>query len=101
TIANDATATVGQGGFTSEGIAALADEIATDTMLPIQPGTPINASITVDNVFDVYTFQGSADQTVTIFMQATSQTLDTSLYLIDANGIQIAANDDADPAQIT
>jgi hypothetical protein len=101
TIGNDGTTTAGQGGFTSNGIASLSEDIANETVLPIQPGTPINASITVDNVFDVYTFEGSADQTVTIFMQQTSQTLDTNLFLIDANGIQVAANDDADPAQIT
>lgn len=97
TVANDGSVEVGPGGFVSGSLPDLTGE----TPLPIQTGQPINASITIDNPFDVYVFEGSADETVTIFMEATSQTLDTNLFLVDANGIQIAANDDADPAQIT
>ncbi|MDQ7037423.1 MAG: PPC domain-containing protein [Anaerolineae bacterium] len=100
TIASDgSTVTAGAGGFISSGTAPL--DIANETILPIQAGQPINASITIDNAFDIYAFQGRANQVVTIFMEATAQTLDTNLFLIDSNGIQIAANDDADPSQIT
>jgi hypothetical protein len=97
TVASDGSAEVGPGGFVSAGLPDLTGE----TPLSIQAGQPINASITIDNPFDVYAFEGNADDTVTIFMEATSQTLDTNLYLVDSNGIQIAANDDADPTQIT
>lgn len=99
TIAGDGSTTAGPGGFVSSGTAPL--DIANETVLPIQAGQPINASITIENAFDIYAFQGRANQIVTVFMEATSQTLDTNLFLIDSNGIQIAANDDADPSQIT
>lgn len=58
-------------------------------------GETVAGSITPDNKFDLYRFQGQAGDQVTISMNATSSTLDTLLFLIDPNGVEIAQNDDS------
>jgi len=63
--------------------------------VPIQDGDAVTGAITSDSKFQLYTFQGEAGDVVTINMTATVGTLDTTLFLIDPNGIQIAQNDDA------
>jgi hypothetical protein len=63
----------------------------------ISPTIPVSGSITPDNKFDVYVFDGAAGDTVTIEMNATSGTLDTTLYLANAIGQQLAENDDIAP----
>lgn len=68
-------------------------QIATAT--PIQDGDSVNNTITLDKKFDIYSFQGQAGDVVTINMVSTGGTLDTTLYLIDPNGLQISENDDA------
>ncbi len=62
--------------------------------LAISPGEIFTGSITPENKFDLYTFEGQVNDVVSIRMNATSQTLDTLVYLIDPNGAEIAANDD-------
>jgi len=61
----------------------------------ITSGQAISGSITAQDKFDVYTFAGQAGDLVTIDLRATSATLDTLLFLLDPNGIEIASNDDA------
>jgi hypothetical protein len=61
----------------------------------IVDGQTVTGSITGNNPFDLYTFEGRAGDVVTISMDATSQNLDTMLYLIDPNGVEIAFNDDS------
>lgn len=68
---------------------------------PIGLGQPIIGTITNENVFDVYSFQGIAGQRVTISMASTSPTLDTKLFLIAPSGIQVAENDDSGAGSIT
>jgi uncharacterized protein YfaP (DUF2135 family) len=63
--------------------------------LSISSGQTVPGSITPDAKFDVYLFEGQAGDVVTVDMVATSQTLDTLLFLIDPNGVEIARNDDA------
>ncbi len=58
-------------------------------------------SITQDNKFDVYTYEGRANSAVTIALNATSGTLDTTLYLVSPSGQLIAENDDAIPGENT
>ncbi|MCS7071933.1 MAG: PPC domain-containing protein, partial [Anaerolinea sp.] len=58
-------------------------------------GQPVTGAITPDNKFDVYVFQGTAGQVVTLAMNATSGTLDTALYLIGPLNTVVAENDDA------
>ncbi len=52
-------------------------------------------SITNSDKFDLYVFDGQVGDVVTIAMDATAATLDTMLFLIDPNGIEIANNDDS------
>jgi hypothetical protein len=74
-------------------------EIATATAL--LPGAAAAGSITQDNKFDVYAYDGVANSSVTIALNATSGTLDTTLYLISPSGQLIAENDDAVPGENT
>ena len=78
--------------------------------LPYQPeilsapvlvtGQPVAGVITPSNTFDVYSFEGVTGESVTIRLAASSQTLDTNLFLISPSGIEIAANDDGDPISL-
>lgn len=63
--------------------------------LPITSGQTLSGSITNDDKFDLYTFEGEAGDVVTISMVATAGRLDTVLFLLDPSGFQIANNDDA------
>lgn len=63
----------------------------------IVPGVAANGSITPDNKFDVYVFDGTAGDVVSVAMNATSGTLDTALYLAGSTGAQLAENDDVEP----
>jgi hypothetical protein len=75
--------------------------------LPYQPeilsapvlvtGQPVTGVITPSNAFDVYSFAGVTGESVTISLSASSQTLDTNLFLISPSGIEIASSDDGDP----
>ncbi|MGQ9888042.1 MAG: pre-peptidase C-terminal domain-containing protein [Aggregatilineales bacterium] len=63
--------------------------------VPIVSGQPVTGSITADNKFDLYVFEGRAGDVVSISMIATAGRLDTALFLMDQNGFQLAENDDA------
>ena len=63
--------------------------------VPVVSGQPVTGSITQDNKFDLYVFEGQAGDVVSISMIATAGRLDTALFLMDPNGLQIAENDDA------
>ncbi len=56
----------------------------------------------LSNVFpkDRWVFDGQAGQVLTITMNAESDTLDSYLRLVDANGTLIAENDDADDTEL-
>lgn len=61
----------------------------------IASGQSVPGSITPDDKFDLYIFEGRAGDLITIDLRATSDTLDTLLFLIDPNGVEIASNDDS------
>lgn len=65
-----------------------------ENAIEITSGDIVSGSITHDNKFDLYTFDAVAGDAMSVSMTASSQTLDTLLYLIDPNGVQIASNDD-------
>lgn len=67
----------------------------------ISAGEPRTGSITQDNKFDLFVFNGQAGNVVNIAMNNTSGSLDPSLYLIGPDGTQVAANDDAVPGENT
>jgi len=94
TIGVDGRVTRGPGGIaggseTIDYIAALPDALA------LTAGVPTQGTITDDNRFDVYTFDGTANETVSFRMDATAGTLDTLLFVVGPTGIELASNDDA------
>lgn len=89
----------GQGGFIGTGqqldAATIQYQSELESALPIASGETLSGSITNENKFDLYYFDGEAGDVVSVSMEATAGRLDTTLFLIDPNGIQIAVNDDA------
>jgi Bacterial pre-peptidase C-terminal domain len=65
------------------------------TAAALNAGEPAAGSITTTNKFDVYTYSGTANESINLAMNATSGTLDTTLYLVSPSGVLIAENDDA------
>jgi hypothetical protein len=94
TIGVDGTVTPSDGGIIG-GSETLNYQAELDSARPIESGETVTGSITPDNKFDVYVFEGTAEDVVNIGMQATSGTLDPTLFLIGPDGAQIAQNDDA------
>ncbi len=60
----------------------------------IQIGTSVTGTITDQQSYQAYVFDGQANDLVTIDMNANSGSLDTFLFLLDASGSVIASNDD-------
>jgi uncharacterized protein YfaP (DUF2135 family) len=100
TIGVDGAVTPSDGGIIG-GSETLNYQAELDEAQTLSGGQTITGSITPDNKFDVYVFEGSAEDVVTIGMQATSGTLDTTLFLIGPDGTEIAQNDDAVPNETT
>jgi len=96
TIDPSGSATSGEAGFLG-GSETLNYQPEIPSALTLVSGQPVTGVITPTNTFDVYTFDGVTGESVTISMSASSQTLDTNLFLISPSGIEIAANDDGDP----
>ena len=65
-----------------------------DTATPITYGQIVSGSITDQQRYQLYAFEGQQGDLVTIGMELTGGTLDTALYLISPEGIQLAYNDD-------
>lgn len=100
TVNADGTSQAGLGGFTNQGVTI--DVLQNEERLPIVANVPVQGSITLDNAFDVYVFEGQAGQIVTVSLEALAGgTLDANLFLLSAAGVTLRNNDDADPAQVT
>jgi hypothetical protein len=84
-----------QGGQQQLDSTSLDYRAALPSALPITSGQTLSGSITNDDKFDLYMFEGEAGDVVTISMVATAGRLDTVLFLLDPSGFQIANNDDA------
>jgi hypothetical protein len=95
TVSNDNTAERGEGGFISNSSTTIPYR-EESPIIAATIGQPASGQITPDNYFDVYVFDGTIGQTVTISMNATSQTLDPKLFLIAPSGAEAAQNDDAE-----
>ena len=94
TIAPDGTATPGLGGII-RGVDDLDYMGELEDAIAVEADAPVNGSITPENMYDVYTVTAAAGDVITVAMNATSGTLDPSLYLIGPSGTLVAQNDDA------
>ena len=70
-------ATAGEAGFIDAGSGTLAYQDEAFDAPPIESGQSVTGIISAENTFDVYRFNGSAGESVTISMAAATQTLDT------------------------
>lgn len=66
----------------------------------IEYGDTVPGNITAQERYKIYSFEAEVGDTVTVAMQRTGGTLDTALFLISTQGVQLAANDDI-PQQAT
>lgn len=66
---------------------------------PLTANIPVTGNIADANRFDVYTFDGTANEVVSIRMEATAGTLDTLLFLVGPTGVELASNDDIVPGE--
>ena len=95
----DGSAETGQGGIFAglEGVDYQSQMVNASAIIAGQA----LGSILPNQPFQLYTFAGQAGDVVSISMQASAGTLDTSLYLIDPNGFVLGTNDDAVPGETT
>jgi uncharacterized protein YfaP (DUF2135 family) len=98
TINADGTVVPSDGGII-RGLSDLDYQPRVASAVTLLPGEPRSGIITQENKFDVYAFEGSAGDVITINMNATSGTLDPLLYLVDSFGNLVAENDDAVPGE--
>lgn len=100
TVAPDGTVVAGPGGFFSMANASTLNyQTALASATPLAYGQTVSGSITDQRRFVLYSFEGQQGDIVTIGMNATGGTLDTAVYLISPEGIQVAYNDDAAPGE--
>jgi hypothetical protein len=100
TIDETGAAVAGLGGIT--GLDTLDWQAESTTAPELGADEPVNGSITADNKFDLYVFEGVEGDLVNIDMRAAPETnLDTKLYLIGPNSQPVAVNDDAVPGENT
>lgn len=95
TVGQDGTVVAGPGGFFDMANAAsLNYQAALASATPMSYGQTVSGSITAQQRFVVYSFEGQVGDIVTIGMNAQGGTLDPALYLISPEQIQITYNDD-------
>jgi hypothetical protein len=100
TVEQDGTVIAGPGGFFDMANAATLNyQAALSTATPISYGQTVSGSITGQQRFVVYSFEGEVGDIVTIGMTAQGGTLDPALYLISPEQIQISYNDDVTPGE--
>jgi len=100
TVEANGTVTAGPGGFFNmDNPASLGYEAQLDAATPITYGQTVSGSITDQQRFRLYSFEGDQGDIVTIGMNAASGTLDPSLYLLSSQGIIITRNDDVEPGE--
>jgi len=61
---------------------------------PVEYGDTTPGTITFTEKFHLYSFEGRTGDRIRVAMQATSGNLDTAVYLISPDGVQLAGNDD-------
>jgi hypothetical protein len=98
TINPDGTVVRGPGGIAG-GSETIDYQAELSTAPSLTANIPVTGTISDDNRFDVYTFNGTANEVVSIRMEATAGTLDTLLFLVGPTGIELASNDDIVPGE--
>lgn len=95
TIAADASASITPGSVYAgvNSLPATAAEVLSNP-IQIERGTPLQGTITNDQSYVAYSFEGRAGEFITIDMLRTTGNLDTLLLLIDSNGSIVDSNDD-------
>lgn len=91
-----AAAISAQGGDATHGIRWLAPGELPPGLHWVDYNDPVTGSITQDNMDDWLIFRGREGDEITIRMTASSGDLDPFLILTDANGVELARNDDAE-----
>ena len=99
TVAADGTVAGPGGFFDMSNASSLNYQSRLDTATPITYGQRVSGSITDQQRYVLYAFEGQQGDLVTIGMEATGGTLDPALFLISPEGIQIAYNDDVRPGE--
>ncbi len=93
TLEPNGTVTLSDGGII-RGLETLPYQAELENAQILSSGATINGTITQNNKFDLFVFQGAAGDLVSISMNATSGTLDPTLYLVGPFNNLIAENDD-------
>ena len=95
TIQPDGTVVAGPGGgFQMDNPNSLNYQAEKPNAIPVNYQQTVSGTITSQQRFVLYTFEGQIGDIVTIGMNATSGTLDPSLYLISPDDIVVSYNDD-------
>lgn len=83
----------GLSGVVTDELPAGSAEIISNAQ-PISEGETVEGVITSADPYDSYSFQGEANDLVSISMEAISGSLDTFLFLLDSTGTVLNLNDD-------
>ncbi len=100
TVQPSGFALAGEAGFIDAGSGTLDYREEALSAPIIESGVPARGTISPSNTYDVYQFDGTAGETVSLSMSAVTVVLDTNLYLIGPGGVELASNDDGDPVEL-
>ncbi len=100
TVRPSGFALAGEAGFIDAGSGTLDYREEALSAPIIESGVPARGTISPSNTYDVYQFDGTAGETVSLSMSAVTVVLDTNLYLIGPGGVELASNDDGDPVEL-
>ncbi len=97
TINPDGTATAGPGGIVTNVFDGT--KVNIQSAQPLSLNTPVNGTIDNTTPYVLYTYTAKAGDKVRISMRTTGGKLDTELFLLGSNGVQINQNDDVSPGK--
>ncbi len=100
TVQPSGFALAGEAGFIDAGSGTLDYQEEALSAPTIESGVPARGTISPGNAYDVYQFEGTAGETVSLSMSGVTVVLDTNLYLIGPSGAELASNDDGDPVEL-
>lgn len=101
-LAQDTTASIGRGGvYPDSSLNILPDTPAAilSKAVPIGRDSTVTNALYASQPYVSYSFEGQADEVVSINLRATSGSLDTLLQLVDSAGNLVAVNDDSNASK--